>query len=332
MHPRPIQRLACHCSLLVSLSLPLVAPAQNADAYIPKAEPVELDEAESPKPTAKSAPVVAEPEQTVAKPQPVVAKPERTNAVATLMIRQNLYAEALQAFASTQAALLTCETVLSRARKAMEAFHPNVTGRARATAKSINGTTLLQLEVHGDSGEFSLAFAEAVLEEYLTFTSEIQQSQRDSKLDTISEKLLELEAEFNDRSEALATLRQENYVPQIQANVAIQREQVTALLTELQEVTRSENAETKIPGIQKRLNQKVEGLRKLEAILNRESTLSDSVEALRSDLVAGLELIEREDYQSALAGTPVIVIEPPYLTVPRPRPQGTNKGKGAGVK
>lgn len=121
------------------------------------------------------------------------------------------YREEVMNFFGTQINLMTSQAVQERAHARVKALRPELT-RSWVTlnAQQRPETTIFLLRARGGDAQYTQAFLDAVMEEYLNFRREMRQQTSESTLLAITEQLMGLEEQIVTEEEALVEFQKQN--------------------------------------------------------------------------------------------------------------------------
>jgi len=129
----------------------------------------------------------------------------------------SVYAEEMSNFLGTQVTLMKSDKVQQRAAERIRALKPELT----ATPVLLHivvppKTTVFSLKAVGSNGEYTRAYLEACMEEYINLKKELRQSSSDTTLAGIQEELIRAEKELRRGEEELQRFQSSNSVVLIQ--------------------------------------------------------------------------------------------------------------------
>jgi len=125
----------------------------------------------------------------------------------------SVYTEELSNFLGTQVALMRSSTVQNRAIARVRAVKPDLTPTLVDLQISVSPkTTIFNLQALGSSPEFTRAYLDACMEEYINLKKEMRTSSSETTLEGIREQLVELERRLNKSEEELIQFQASNSV------------------------------------------------------------------------------------------------------------------------
>jgi capsular exopolysaccharide synthesis family protein len=129
----------------------------------------------------------------------------------------SLYTEELQNFFGTQIELMKSPTITSRARARVLTLRPELQpSRVDLFVGQGARTDIFLLTTMGSEPEYTQAFLDAVMEEYLQFKKEIRDKMSGSSLDSINEQLVNREKELREAQDRMHAFHRENELSIIQ--------------------------------------------------------------------------------------------------------------------
>ena len=109
----------------------------------------------------------------------------------------SLYTEELSNFLGTQAALMQGSEVTQRARDRVASQNPNLTPKpVLLTVNVLPKTTIFILRASGESPEYSRAYLQACMEEYISLKKQMAARTSDTTIEGLTVQLLKLEPEM----------------------------------------------------------------------------------------------------------------------------------------
>ena len=109
----------------------------------------------------------------------------------------SLYTEELSNFLGTQAALMQGSEVTQRARDRVASQNPNLTPKpVLLTVNVLPKTTIFILRASGESPEYSRAYLQACMEEYISLKKQMAARTSDTTIEGLTGQLLKLEPEM----------------------------------------------------------------------------------------------------------------------------------------
>lgn len=157
----------------------------------------------------------------------------------------SLYSEEVSQFLGTQVAIMKSATVLSRAGERVRTLRPNLNFSPVTLHISVlPKTTIFNFQALGADGEYTRAYLDAVMEEYINFKKEMRTGVSDNTLAGITDKLVPLERDLKKLENELLDYQASNSVVYLQEQgkgadsyLAKLNQQQAALKTEYQLLT-----------------------------------------------------------------------------------------------
>ncbi len=120
-------------------------------------------------------------------------------------------------FYGTQSELMQSEKVRQRAAARVETLHPEL----QAAAVSLNvgqqhNTSFFVLSAIGDKADYTRAFLEACMEEYMHLKRELRSSLKEETITSIMDQVLRLEKEYDSGVQEMVEYQKNNNVPALQ--------------------------------------------------------------------------------------------------------------------
>ncbi|HRT09799.1 MAG TPA: polysaccharide biosynthesis tyrosine autokinase [Candidatus Paceibacterota bacterium] len=170
----------------------------------------------------------------------------------------SVYSEEMSSFLGTQSALMQSGAVMNRAQARVAAQHPNLTPCLVTLRVSVvPKTTIFVLQGTGENPEYTEAFVQACMEEYIQVKREMRLQTSDTTVAGLTEEVLRLEKELRKADEELAAFQSTNSIVLLQdqgnsaANYLVALNQrLAALKSEhalLQTLTLDQNVERERP-------------------------------------------------------------------------------------
>jgi capsular exopolysaccharide synthesis family protein len=123
------------------------------------------------------------------------------------------YTEELQNFFGTQISLLRSDLILNRAAARMKTLRPDLPAiPVEVIAGQQRGADIIDLRATGSEAEYTRAYLDAVMEEYLEYKKEKRIETTDSSLQTIMDLLLQRDKELKDAQEKLHDFKRKNAI------------------------------------------------------------------------------------------------------------------------
>ncbi len=129
------------------------------------------------------------------------------------IVEGSVYTEELSNFLGTQAALMQSGAVINRAYGRVAAQKPDVEPRPVVLKVSVPPrTTIFVLRAAGSDPEYTQAFLQACMEEYIALKKEMRTQTSDTTLASLTEEVVRLEKELRKSDEELAEFQATNTV------------------------------------------------------------------------------------------------------------------------
>jgi capsular exopolysaccharide synthesis family protein len=123
------------------------------------------------------------------------------------------YTEELQNFFGTQISLLRSDLILNRAAARVKTLRPDLPPvPVEVIAGQQRGADIIDLRATGSEAEYTRAYLDAVMEEYLEYKKEKRIETTDSSLQTIMDLLLQRDKELKDALEKLHDFKRKNAI------------------------------------------------------------------------------------------------------------------------
>ncbi len=127
------------------------------------------------------------------------------------------YQEMLTNFYGTQVEFMTSEPVRQRARERVRALTPDFSPVPVSVGATVKPeTSIFLLRAFGSEPDYTRAFLNAVMEEYINFRKEMRAQTSESTLLAIKDELIRLEEKINQEEEAIVNFQRENNLVFIQ--------------------------------------------------------------------------------------------------------------------
>ncbi len=125
----------------------------------------------------------------------------------------SVYSEELSNFLGTQAALMKSGTVLSRAMERVRAIKPNLNPVPVILQVSVSPkTAIFNLEAVGSEPQYTRAYLDACMDEYINLKREMRTSTSETTLQGITEQLVSLERDLKKTDDELLAFQATNSV------------------------------------------------------------------------------------------------------------------------
>ena len=150
-----------------------------------------------------------------------------------------VYSEELSNFYGTQSELMQSQKVRQRAAARVETVHPEL--QASAVSISVSqqqGTSFFVLTAIGDKPDYTQAYLDACMEEYIRTRRELRQDTSETALTSITDQLLKLEKDIESGTEELLAFRKSNNVPLIEQEGNSAARNLSALNQKLEQLQR----------------------------------------------------------------------------------------------
>ena len=122
------------------------------------------------------------------------------------------YSEELANYLGTQAEIMRSQEVVYRARQRVQLEQPGIKGDARLDIRILTGTSIFTLSATGDNADYSRAFLDAIMAEFIQFKRERRMVTSQATIEQISAELTRLEQETNTQEQALLRFKERNNI------------------------------------------------------------------------------------------------------------------------
>lgn len=122
------------------------------------------------------------------------------------------YSEELANYLGTQAEIMRSQEVVFRARQRVQLEQPGIKGDARLDIRILTGTSIFTLSATGDRADYSRAFLDAIMAEFIQFKRERRMVTSQATIEQISAELSRLEQETNTQEQALLRFKERNNI------------------------------------------------------------------------------------------------------------------------